>query len=220
MMDYNIEKWNFMRERKIVMYQVILASASPRRKEIMEIMDIAYKVVTEEVEEVTKEYIPGEMVQALAKLKTCAVAKKIEKCHEYKETIIIGADTMVFYKEHALGKPRSKGDAFRMLQMLSDDVHEVFTGVSIIIKNPDGSVEEISFAVETQVHVNPLTEQQIQAYIETGEPMDKAGAYAIQGQFGIFIKEIKGDYYNVVGFPIAKIYDTLLQRGIDIKNLK
>jgi septum formation protein len=138
---------------------------------------------------------------------------------EYKEVIIIGADTMVFYQEHALGKPKDEADALRMLQLLSDDVHEVNTGVSIIKKDKDGKEERISFAVSTKVYVQPMTTEQIMDYIATGEPMDKAGAYAIQGKFGIYIKEIVGDYYNVVGFPISKIYDTLLRRGIDIKKL-
>jgi MAF protein len=202
------------------MYQVILASASPRRKEIMEIMGIPYQIVTENVEEITEEAAPGEMVQALASLKTTAVADKVIKSGKYEEAIIIGADTMVFYKEHALGKPKNEEDAQRMLQMLSDDVHEVFTGVSIIIIGKDRTQEKLSFAVGTKVYVQPLTTEQIKDYIATGEPMDKAGAYAIQGQFGLYIKEIEGDYYNVVGFPIAKIYDTLLQKGIDIKKLK
>ncbi len=202
------------------MNYVILASGSPRRKEIMEIMGIPYKVVTEDVEEITEETIPANMVQALAQLKTKAVAAKLEKVGEYEEGIIIGADTMVFYQDEALGKPKNEEDAFRMLSMLSDDVHEVYSGVSIIIKNKDGYKEYITFSVETKVTVQALTRKQINDYIATGEPMDKAGAYAIQGLFGIYIKEIKGDYYNVVGFPIAKIYECLMKKGIDIKKLK
>ena len=200
------------------MHQVILASSSPRRKEIMEIMEIPYKVVTEDVEEITQESNPSDMVQALAKLKSEAVSSKLEKAGKYDKLIIISADTMVFYQDHALGKPKNEEDAFRMLQMLSNDVHEVYTGVSIAILDKNAQQENISFAVGTKVYIHPLTKEQILDYIATGEPMDKAGAYAIQGQFGIYIKEIVGDYYNVVGFPIAKIYDTLLKKGIDIKN--
>lgn len=202
------------------MYQIILASASPRRREIMETMGIPYTVITSNVEEVVEETEPSDMVQALARLKTDAVDKLLSAEHkEYKEVIILGADTMVFYKNHALGKPKDMQDAQKMLHMLSDDVHEVFTGVSIIIIGKDGKREETAFAVCTKVHVQALTTEQIMEYIATGEPMDKAGAYAIQGKFGIFIKAIEGDYYNVVGFPIAKIYDNLLARGIDIKKL-
>jgi septum formation protein len=127
---------------------------------------------------------------------------------------------MVFYKNQALGKPKDEKDAKSMLQMLSDDVHEVYTGVSIVIFDKKGKRKNITFAVCTKVYVQPLTEEQIKDYIATGEPMDKAGAYAIQGKFGIYIRKIVGDYYNVVGFPIAKIYSTLLKNGIDLKNLK
>lgn len=202
------------------MYQIILASASPRRREIMETMGIPYTVITSNVEEVVEETDPPDMVQALARLKTDAVDKLLSAEHKkYKEVIILGADTMVFYKDHALGKPKDMQDAQKMLHMLSDDVHEVFTGVSIIMIGKDGKREETAFAVCTKVHVQALTTEQIMEYIATGEPMDKAGAYAIQGKFGIFIKAIEGDYYNVVGFPIAKIYDNLLARGIDIKKI-
>ena len=202
------------------MYQVILASESPRRKEIMETMGIAYKVIAANVDEVTQETNPFEMVQELAGLKTDAVLQRPElQTDEYKDVILIGADTMVFYREHALGKPKDEKDAYRMLSMLSDQMHEVITGVSIIIRNRYSFEERISFAVSTKVIVLPLTGEQIKDYIATGEPMDKAGAYAIQGKFGIYIKEIIGDYYNIVGFPISKIYDTLLKKSIDLKKL-
>lgn len=201
------------------MYQIILASESPRRKEIMDLMGIPYKVIASNVVEEVPETIPEEMVRALAKLKTNATKQKIlnDGNNHEQSYLILGADTMVFYKEHALGKPKSIEDAERMLSMLSNEVHEVYTGVSIIIHEMDKPEEEITFAVCTKVVVQPLTKEQIMDYIMTGEPMDKAGAYAIQGRFGIYIKEIIGDYYNVVGFPIAKIYEALLQKGIDIK---
>lgn len=208
------------------MYHIILASGSPRRKEIMETMDIPYQVIKADVEEKTVETIPAKMVQALASLKANAVlpqvrklAKEYEQSGEQAEFIIIGADTMVFYEGHAMGKPKNEQDAARMLQLLSDDTHEVYTGVSILVLRATGTVEEWKLAVCTKVVVRPLTEEQIRDYISTGEPMDKAGAYAIQGKFGIYIREIIGDYYNIVGFPIAKIYDALLEHGIDMKKL-
>lgn len=200
------------------MVQIILASESPRRKEIMENMGIPYKAVAANVEEVVQETEPARMVEALAKLKSKEVAARLSQQPE-TDDIIIGADTMVFYRGQALGKPKDTVDAARMLHMLSDDIHEVYTGVSIIIRKGDENTEEISFSVCTEVAVRSLTGEQIQDYIATGESMDKAGAYAIQGKFGIYIKEINGDYYNVVGFPIAKIYDALLQKGIDLKKL-
>jgi septum formation protein len=202
------------------MYQIILASGSPRRKEIMDMMGIPYQVLTSNLEEITEETNPSEIVKSLAVRKTRDITAKLTQDREApRDYIIIGADTMVFYGEHALGKPKNEEDALRILSMLSDDMHDVFTGVSIIIKKSDGSEELISFSVKTKVVVMPLTRDQIMDYIATGEPMDKAGAYAIQGKFGIFIKEIIGDYYNVVGFPIARIYATLLERGIDLKKL-
>lgn len=202
------------------MYQIILASESPRRREIMETMGIPYQVLAANVKEEVEESAPEAMVQALASLKTNAVLERLSETEaERKDSIIIGADTMVFYKEHALGKPKDREDAIRMIAMISDDVHEVYTGVSIIIRKKDSDVEHITFAVGTKVKVAPLTTEQIADYVDTGEPMDKAGAYAIQGRFGLYIKEIIGDYYNVVGFPIARIYDTLLRKGIDIKKV-
>jgi septum formation protein len=202
------------------MYQIILASESPRRKEIMENMEIPFTVLASSVKEEVEENVPDQMVQALARLKTGAMKERaIKETDEEKDIIIIGADTMVFYEEHALGKPKDAYDAARMLRMLSGQEHEVCTGVSIILIRRAGGEESFSFAVSTKVIINPLTEEQIQDYIATGEPMDKAGAYAIQGRFGIFIKEIKGDYYNIVGFPIAEIYAALLRRGIDLKKI-
>ncbi|MGB4661345.1 MAG: Maf family protein [Mobilitalea sp.] len=206
------------------MYLIILASESPRRKEIMETMGIPYTVITSNVEEVVEETEPEKMVQALAELKTSAIEERLEKQEQYgldfnkEDRIIIGADTMVFYQEHALGKPKDTKDALRILRMLSGNAHEVITGVSIIICK-DGKKEKLSFAVSTKVIVQTLTDQQIVDYIATGEPMDKAGAYAIQGKFGIFIRKIDGDYYNVMGLPIAKIYSSLLHKDIDIKKL-
>ncbi len=208
------------------MYHIILASGSPRRKEIMETMDIPYRIISADVKEETEETVPAEMVQALASLKARAVlpqvkmlAKEYEQLGEQPEFIIIGADTMVFYEEHVMGKPKNEQDAARMLKLLSDDTHEVYTGVSLVVLKADGTEEEWKLAVCTKVVVRDLTEEQIKGYIATGEPMDKAGAYAIQGKFGIYISEIIGDYYNIVGFPIAKIYDTLLEHGIDMKKL-
>ncbi|MDF2484155.1 MAG: hypothetical protein K0R46_323 [Herbinix sp.] len=203
------------------MYQIILASESPRRKEIMETMGIPYRVIPSNVKEEVEETVPAQMVQALARLKTVAIKELVlQQADADKDIIILGADTMVFYKEHALGKPKDEGDAARMLRMLSNDVHEVYTGVSIIVLRRDGEEENIGFDVCTKVVVNPLTEEQILDYIATGEPMDKAGAYAIQGKFGIYIKEIEGDYYNIVGFPIAEIYASMLRHGIDLKKIK
>jgi septum formation protein len=203
------------------MYRVILASESPRRKEIMEQMGIPFQAMGSSLAEVVEEKEPAAMVQALAAIKAKDIASKIaEEKDTAADTIIIGADTMVFFRENVLGKPKDKADAVRMLQMLSGGEHEVYTGVNIIIRPVQGYMESISFAVCTKVFMRTLTREQIENYVATREPMDKAGAYAIQGRFGIYISEIHGDYYNIVGFPIAKIHEKLLEHGIDLLDLK
>lgn len=203
------------------MYKVILASESPRRKEIMTQMGINFEVVPAHVKEDVEHNIPSKMVEALAMLKAKDVADRLKD--EKDDLIIIGADTLVFHKGQVLGKPKDRDDAISMINSLSGDIHEVCTGVSIIIRNnsEEGIKEEnIVFSVSSSVVVHPLTIEEIEDYVDTGEPYDKAGAYAIQGGFGIYIKEIHGDYYNIVGFPISKIYEKLKAKGINIKNLK
>jgi len=203
------------------MYSIILASESPRRKEILERMGIPYETIPSHVLEVVSETSPSDMVIALASLKAKDVASRIKEkdFKDKKKLIIIGADTIVFHKGQALGKPKDRNDAIKILNSLSGDAHEVKTGVCIIIRDLTTCSEDeiITFDVSTQVIVQPLTSQQIEDYVDTGEPMDKAGAYGIQGGFGIYIKEIHGDYYNIVGFPIAKIHEKLLSYGIRIK---
>lgn len=197
------------------MYKIILASESPRRKEIMELMGISFTTLVSQVEEVVTETEPAQIVQALATLKAEDVSSRFIGSDD--NTIVIGADTMVFYKDKALGKPRDIGHAREMLKMLSGNSHEVYSGVSIIIMK-DGSIfKSISLDVSTKVEFLKLSDNEIEDYVNTGEPMDKAGAYGIQGRFGIYIKGIIGDYYNVVGLPISSIYEALLKEGIDIK---
>lgn len=199
------------------MYQIILASESPRRSEIMETMGIPFQVMASNVLEVVTETEPDKIVEELAALKVNHIADQLKETPEYKDnTVIIGADTMVFYQGEALGKPKDKEDAFRMLNMLSGHEHEVYTGVCIRIKK-DNAEEQFTLAVCTKVMVHSLKKEQIEDYIASNEPMDKAGAYGIQGKFAIHISGISGDYYNVMGLPISEIYHSLLERGIDIK---
>ncbi len=203
------------------MYRIILASESPRRKEIMNQMGISFESVPSHVNEDIKESDPTKMVEALASLKAGEVAGRFGD--EQENLIIIGADTIVYHNGQVLGKPKDRDDAIRMLKGLSGDIHDVYTGVSIIIrrnkfdKANTNEDEKIVFNVRTRISVKPLSEEEIEDYVNSGEPFDKAGAYAIQSAFGIYIKEIHGDYYNVVGFPIAKIYEELLKKGINIK---
>ena len=176
------------------MKHIILASASPRRKEILELADLKFDVMPSDAQEITTKTAPNEVVMELASLKAKDIYKKSEK-----QSMIVGADTVVAYQGQILGKPTDEVDAKRMLTMLSGQTHEVYTGVCII---EDGKTK--TFYEETKVTFYEISDEQIDHYIKTGEPMDKAGSYGIQGKAAVFIKGIEGDYYNVVGFPIAR----------------
>lgn len=176
------------------MKHIILASASPRRKEILELADLEFDVMPSDAQEITTKTAPNEVVMELASLKAKDIYKKSEK-----QSMIVGADTVVAYQGQILGKPTDEADAKRMLTMLSGQTHEVYTGVCVI---EDGKTK--TFYEETKVTFYEISDEQIDYYIKTGEPMDKAGSYGIQGKAAVFIKGIEGDYYNVVGFPIAR----------------
>ena len=176
------------------MKHIILASASPRRQEILELADLKFDVMPSDAQEITTKTAPNEVVMELASIKAKDIYKKSEK-----QSMIVGADTVVAYQGQILGKPTDKADAKRMLTMLSGQTHEVYTGVCVI---EDGKTK--TFYEETKVTFYEISDEQINHYIKTGEPMDKAGSYGIQGKAAVFIKGIEGDYYNVVGFPIAR----------------
>ena len=170
------------------MKHIILASASPRRKEILELADLKFDVMPSDAQEITTKTAPNEVVMELASIKAKDIYKKSEK-----QSMIVGADTVVAYQGQILGKPTDKADAKRMLTMLSGQTHEVYTGVCVI---EDGKTK--TFYEETKVTFYEISDEQINHYIKTGEPMDKAGSYGIQGKAAVFIKGIEGDYYNVV----------------------
>lgn len=193
-------------------YQVILASGSPRRKELLEQIGVSFQIITSNKEEIITSTNPEDVVKELSMRKAEDVAAEVSG-----PAIILGADTVVAYHGEILGKPKDKEDAIRMISSFAGDVHYVYTGVCMIRKEADGTVKNISFAEGTKVTVYPMTKQEISDYVESGEPMDKAGAYAIQGLFAPYIKEISGDYYNIVGFPIAGIYQRLKEEGIVLK---
>ena len=196
------------------MYRVVLASGSPRRKELLEQMGVSFEIVTSQCEELITSTNPEDVVKELSKMKAEDVAKEIQA-----PAIILGADTVVAHNGRILGKPKDKEDAIQMISSFAGQEHYVYTGVSIIIKEENGNEEIISFAEGTKVVVYPMTEQEILDYVESGECNDKAGSYAIQGLFAPYIKEIEGDYYNIVGFPIARIYQRLKERGILLNKL-
>ena len=176
------------------MKHIILASASPRRKEILELADLKFDVMPSDAQEITTKTAPNEVVMELASIKAKDIYKKLEK-----QSMVVGADTVVAYQGQILGKPADEADAKRMLTMLSGQTHEVYTGVCVI---EDEKIK--TFYEETKVTFYEISDEQIDRYIKTGEPMDKAGSYGIQGKAAVFIKGIEGDYYNVVGFPIAR----------------
>lgn len=181
---------------------IVLASASPRRKELLEQMGLSFEICPSEKEEVISTNVPKELVRELSQQKARDIAFQKEN------SIIIGADTIVSCNGIILGKPKSKNDAFLMLKLLEGKEHEVFTGVTLIKQTKEESFEK-TFIEETKVSIYSMTDKEIESYIETNEPMDKAGSYGIQGKFGIYIKGISGDYNNVVGLPIGKLYHEL-----------
>lgn len=201
--------------------KVYLASASPRRKELLEQIGLTFTVMPAEGEEVITSSCPWEVVQELSAQKAQEIYDKLAKNSgksESEEYLVIGADTVVAYEERILGKPKNQADAMAMLQMLEGDAHHVYTGVTVILWQ-NQKMQKLTFYEDTKVCMYPMTKEQIQAYVETGEPMDKAGSYAIQGKCAIFIKEIHGDYNNVVGLPVAGLYQKMLKVGIDIYSI-
>ena len=205
------------------MSQIILASQSPRRKELLEQMGLEFEICPAKGDEVITKTIPEEVVMELSKQKAEEVAAMVSSFGEnHKEIttpsdiLVIGADTVVAYDGKILGKPKDEEDAKRMLTMLSGNTHSVFTGVTLVLIDKNGRAGELVFYEKTDVKMHALTEMEIDRYIATGEPMDKAGSYGIQGKCAIYVEKIDGDYNNVVGLPIARIYHELKNIGIDM----
>ena len=184
------------------MLPLILASASARRHELLTAMRIAYEVIIPDVDE-HETGAPAELVQMLAKKKALAVSA------EHPGRFILAADTLVAHRGQVFGKPQDAKEAASMIAALQDDWHEVFSGICLI--TPDG-VQDVNYCC-TKVHFVPLSEQDIAAYVASGEPMGKAGAYAIQGLAGMYVSEIEGCYANVIGLPTALVRQMLLANG-------
>lgn len=185
--------------------KIILASASPRRRELMGQAGYEFEIQVSHKEEAYTSEQPDEIVKELSLLK----AKDIAGQNDKKNIVVIGADTVVAYKGLILGKPQSKEDAFQMIKSFQGDKHQVYTGVAILAYDAEGKETIINHAVKTDVYVNSMTDEEILNYIESDNVMDKAGAYGIQSKFAIHIEKIEGDYYNVVGLPISHIYEEL-----------
>lgn len=189
------------------MNKIILASASPRRKELLEQIGVTFEIVKANGEEIITSSIPTEVVKELS------IQKAKEVAGRCNGTVIIGADTVVAVDNQILGKPKNPADAMRMLQLLQGREHQVITGVAVLLLE---SEKMISFAQTTKVRVFPMSNVQIEQYIASGEPMDKAGAYGIQGRFAAYVLGIEGDYNNVVGLPVGRLYQEVLAAGVDL----
>lgn len=183
------------------MKKLILASGSPRRKELLELAGVPFEIVVSEIEETIGAYSsPADIVMSLALQKASAVVEN------HEDSVVLGADTIVTYESRILGKPKDETEAKEILQLLSGKTHEVYTGVALISKE-----KTVTFYERTEVTFWELTEEEIDAYIATKEPLDKAGSYGIQGKGSIFVQHIQGDYYSVVGLPIARLVRELKQ---------
>lgn len=175
--------------------RIVLASASPRRKELLLQIGISAEIMPGSGPETYTAETPSGIVKELSRKKAEEAAARCGA-----GTVVIGADTIVVKDGRVLGKPKSKADAARMLRLLSGGTHSVYTGVTLLLTGGGRK----TFSERTDVSVYPLAEREIRAYIETGEPLDKAGAYGIQGRFAAYIRKISGDYTNVVGLPLGR----------------
>ena len=174
---------------------VILASQSPRRRELLAVVTPDFKIIPSDIEEIVPDDVAVmDSPEYLARIKAQDIAKN------YPNNIVIGADTSVILGDVILGKPKDRQNAFEMLKMLSGNTHIVVTGCAIVKGD-----RCVSFSVKSEVEFYPLSEDEINAYLDTDEPYDKAGSYGIQAKGALLVKEIRGDYFNIVGLPIAEL---------------
>lgn len=199
------------------MEKIVLASASPRRKELLERAGIDFAVIPSNGEEEIQGDSPEQAVEMLSRTKALSVAEGLMENAEAE--LVIGADTIVVYENRILGKPVDEQDAFETLRLLAGKVHQVYTGVTILMRKEE-KWKPHSFHERTDVEFYPVTDQEILDYIRTGEPMDKAGSYGIQGEFGVYVKGIRGDYNNVVGLPIGRLFYEMKKLGFDMGGIK
>ena len=195
---------------------IILGSASPRRRELLAQIGADFEVRVSNKEEVYHSNVPEEIVKELALMKAENVAEELVEenpAGAVKSTVVIGADTIVVLDGKILGKPADEADAVQMLSSLQGRRHDVYTGVAVLDYDENGEKRVYNYPVGTAVYVNEMTDEEIRAYVETKDPLDKAGAYGIQGRFAAHIDRIEGDYYNVVGLPVSRVYRTLRELG-------
>lgn len=184
--------------------KIILASKSPRRKELMDLLNVNYEVIVSEADETLEE---GLTIEEQAKRLSYIKAKTV-----FDETlgdrIVIGSDTMVIKNGKIYGKPKDEEDAFRILKELNGTKHQVITGLAILVEKNGKYEEHLDYDI-TEVYFKDMTDEEIKKWIATGKALDKAGAYAVQGEFTVYIEKINGNYTTVVGLPIHKVYDVL-----------
>ncbi|WP_049041020.1 Maf-like protein [Clostridium sporogenes] len=194
------------------MENIILASASQRRQELLKRILENFQIIVSDFDESSipfKDKISS-YVMNLAEGKARSVSKKIM---DQDNNLVIGCDTLVAFNNKILGKPKDKKDAFEMLQALSGNEHEVYSGLAILDVKSNKIIKDF---VCTKVKFSKLTSLQIEKYVNTGDPMDKAGAYGIQGKAGVFVENINGCYYNVVGLPLNKLNSMLMEMGVNL----
>jgi septum formation protein len=193
---------------------LVLASASPRRQELLRNAGIPFAVQATDIPEIPKE---GEAPRAFAE--RMAREKAVAVFRQRPDDFVLGADTIVVVEGEILGKPRDRADAVRMLQLLSGRCHRVTTGVCLVGRKPGSEDRKTGFedvrSETTLVTMDALSDDDIRSYVSSGEPTDKAGAYAIQGRASRWISLIEGDYFNVVGLPVSLVYKMLRERGLD-----
>jgi septum formation protein len=187
---------------------IILASASPRRKELLKRIGLKFKVDPSSYEEnISSELEPHELAKSLSLEKAKLVAKK------HMNALVIAADTFIVFEGKILGKPRTETEAKEMLETINGKLHSVITGFTIIDTENN---KALSKAVETKVYIRKLSSNEIDAYVESKEPLGKAGAYAIQGLGSVIVEKIEGDYFNVIGLPLSALTESLKEFGIHI----
>lgn len=181
--------------------RIVLASKSPRRREILSMLGLKFDIVSADADEGSDITDPACLVRELSLRKARATRALLQQQGEWNDdTLIIASDTVVAVNGTILGKPRDEADAARMLRLLSNRTHQVISGVSLLY----GAQERADFDA-TSVHFCDMTQDEIAQYVGSGEPMDKAGAYAVQGLASVYIKGLEGDYFNVVGLPVHKL---------------
>ena len=202
--------------------RIILASQSPRRKQLLDQLGLEYDVLASNIEEIVPPYVngqssPSQIVTELARLKAFAVGERLQKTRADEELVIIAADTIVILNNKIYGKPSSPHEAKTILQELCGKIHQVYTGVAILCFDlRKSSMQCLTEAENSLVTFRNFSESEINAYVATGEPMDKAGAYALQGVGACLVAKIEGCYTNVIGMPMPILVKLLRAVGVEV----